>query len=299
MPSCRRRRYTPAGDSLFQKRVRQSMNFGFFSLPVGPVILFASVVAALVAGHYAGKGTAVPVDQPVLTALIVGLVAARLVFIGRYLPGYDGSVMKMLDFRDLGFDVIAGAIAGALVVVWTVLRRRALRKPLLIAVAAGVATWSAATLAAQLAQPPEVVPQVSLVDGNGQSRPLARNDGKPLVVNLWATWCPPCQAEMPVLARAQADHPQVDLVFVNQGEARTAVDGYLASHDIRIANSMLDPGLSVARAVGAAGFPTTLFYDAQGRLIARHLGPFSRATLEQALEQFYPADPAQKQEAAR
>ncbi|MFC0401625.1 TlpA disulfide reductase family protein [Paraburkholderia rhizosphaerae] len=275
------------------------MNFGFFSLPLGPLILLVSVIAALVAGHFAGRRAAVAVDQSVFNALIVGLVAARLVFIGRYLPGYDGSVVKMLDFRDLGFDMAAGAIAGALVVAWTVLRRPALRKPLLIAMAAGVATWSAATVAAQFAQPPQFVPQVSLVDSDGQLRPLARHDGKPLVVNLWATWCPPCQAEMPVLAQAQTDHPRVDLVFVNQGETRTVVDGYLASHDIRIANSMFDPGLAVARAVGAAGFPTTLFYDAQGRLLARHLGGFSRATFEQALEQFYPESPAHKQEASR
>jgi thiol-disulfide isomerase/thioredoxin len=275
------------------------MNFGFFSLPPGPLILFASVAAALVAGRFAGKGAAANVDQSIFNALIVGLVAARLVFVGRYLPGYEGSVLKMLDFRDRGFDLVAGAIAGACVIAWIVLRRRALRKPLLVAVTAGVATWSVASAAAQFAQPPQIVPQVSVVDSSGQLRPLARDDGKPLIVNLWATWCPPCQAEMPVLAQAQADNPRVDVVFVNQGEARSIVDTYLASHDIRIANSMLDPGLAVARAVGAAGYPTTLFYDAHGRLLARHLGPFSRATFEQALEQFYPSYTARKQEAAR
>ncbi|WP_459708383.1 TlpA family protein disulfide reductase [Paraburkholderia sp. 2C] len=51
--------------------------------------------------------------------------------------------------------------------------------------------------------------------------------------------------------------------------------------------------------VVAAGFPTTLFYDARGRLLGRHLGPFSRATFAAALEQFYPAISAQKQEASR
>jgi hypothetical protein len=151
-------------DCLFQKRVRRSMNFGFFSLPPGPLILFASVAAALVAGRFAGKGAAANVDQSIFNALIVGLVAARLVFVGRYLPGYEGSVLKMLDFRDRGFDLVAGAIAGACVIAWIVLRRRALRKPLLVAVTAGVATWSVASAAAQFAQPPQIVPQVSVVD---------------------------------------------------------------------------------------------------------------------------------------
>lgn len=281
------------------------MNLGFISLPVGPLILFASVVVALVAGRFAarrrrdGEGAAANIDQSIFNTLIVGLIVARLVFVGRYLPGYEGSIGKMLDFRDRGFDLFAGAVAGACVVAWIMLRRRALRKPLLIAVAAGVATWSVASAAAQFAQAPQTVPQVSVIDSSGQPRPLARDDGKPLVVNLWATWCPPCQAEMPVLAQAQAANGRVDVVFVNQGEARATVDDYLDSHGIHIANSMLDPDLAVARAVDAAGFPTTLFYDARGRLVARHLGPFSRATFEAALEQFYPADSSQKQEAAR
>jgi thiol-disulfide isomerase/thioredoxin len=110
------------------------------------------------------------------------------------------------------------------------------------------------------------------------------------VVNLWATWCGPCRAEMPVLAQAQADYPGVRLVFVNQGEALRTVDDYLASHDLHITNSLLDPTHAVAAAVGAVGFPTTLFYDAHGRLLAAHLGPFSRATFRQAVAKFYPAD---------
>jgi thiol-disulfide isomerase/thioredoxin len=309
MPRRSARGYTPSGLFLFRYEARPSMNFGFLSLPVGPLILIASVVAALAAGRFAARrrsgdtgaseGAAPNVDQSVFNALIVGLVVARLVFVGRYLPGYEGSIVKMLDFRDRGFDLVAGAVAGACVVAWIALRRRAVRKPLLVAVVAGVATWSVASAAAQFAQASQTVPQVSLVDSSGQPQPLARNDGKPLVVNLWATWCPPCQAEMPVLAEAQAANGRVDLVFVNQGEARATVDDYLDSHGIHIADSMLDPGLAVARAVDAAGFPTTLFYDARGRLLARHLGPFSRATFEAALEQFYPAIDARKQEASR
>jgi thiol-disulfide isomerase/thioredoxin len=263
------------------------MNFGFFSLPVTPVILFASVVAALIAGRLAGKAAA-NVDQPVFNTLIIGLIAARLVFVGRYLPAYEGNVLKMLDFRDLGFDGVAGVVAGACVATWAVLRRRGMRKRLVVALVAGVATWSIASVAAGYARPPQTVPGVLLIDDGGHLRPLAQHNGKPLVVNLWATWCPPCQAEMPALAKAQAQHPGIDLVFVNQGETRETVDGFLGARDIRIANSLLDPALAVARAVGAAGYPTTLFYDAQGRLVASHLGPFSPATFQQALEQLYP-----------
>ena len=47
--------------------------------------------------------------------------------------------------------------------------------------------------------------------------------GKPSVVNLWATWCGPCRAEMPTLAAAQKNTPDVIFVFVNQGESQATV----------------------------------------------------------------------------
>jgi hypothetical protein len=53
-------------------------------------------------------------------------------------------------------------------------------------------------------------------------------------------------------------------------------------------NLVLDPSLAVARAVGARAYPTTLFYDGKGKLLAVHLGPFSQATFQNALETLYP-----------
>jgi len=139
-----------------------------------------------------------------------------------------------------------------------------------------------------LTRQPANVPVVSLINIDGARQSLTKGDGRPTVVNLWATWCPPCQAEMPILAEAQAETPGLHIVFVNQGETRDVVSSYLTSHDLHIKNALLDPNLAVARAVSATAYPTTLFYDAQGRLLSAHLGQFSRATFAQAIEQFYP-----------
>jgi thiol-disulfide isomerase/thioredoxin len=131
------------------------------------------------------------------------------------------------------------------------------------------------------------VPVVSLFNGTGTAQALAPPDGKPLVINLWATWCAPCQAEMPVLASAQARYPRLNLVFVNQGEQRDAVDAFMVRLNLHVNNSLFDPELRVAKATGTTAYPTTLFYDTSGRLLETHLGRFSRATFAATISRLY------------
>jgi hypothetical protein len=94
---------------------------------------------------------------------------------------------------------------------------------------------------------------------------------------------------MPALAQAQRDHPGVNIVFVNQAESPEVVQDFLAANSLHIQNLMFDAQLTLARATGVRGYPTTLFYDAQGRLVASHTGGFSRATFEDALKVAYPS----------
>jgi thiol-disulfide isomerase/thioredoxin len=263
------------------------MNVGPFSLPLPPLIFFISVVVSLFAGWIFRKNRA-NVDGAIFSSVFTGLVVARLSFVLHYLPAYKGGFVKMLDFRDQGFDMTAGLIAGGCVVGWFLLRRPTMRVPLLAAVVAGAVVWISVTSFINLSRQPASVPIVSLINIDGARQSLTKGDGRPIVVNLWATWCPPCQAEMPILAEAQAETPGLHIVFVNQGETRDVVSSYLTSHDLHIKNALLDPNLAVARAVSATAYPTTLFYDAQGRLLSAHLGQFSRATFAQAIEQFYP-----------
>jgi thiol-disulfide isomerase/thioredoxin len=253
------------------------MNVGPFSLPLPPLIFFISVVVSLFAGWIFRKNRA-NVDGAIFSSVFTGLVVARLSFVLHYLPAYKGGFVKMLDFRDQGFDMTAGLIAGGCVVGWFLLRRRTMRVPLLAAVMAGAVVWISVTSFINLSRQPASVPIVSLINIDGARQSLTKGDGRPIVVNLWATWCPPCQAEMPILAEAQAETPGLHIVFVNQGETRDVVSSYLTSHDLHIKNALLDPNLAVARAVSATAYPTTLFYDAQGRLLSAHLGQFSRAT---------------------
>lgn len=263
------------------------MNLGPLSFPVAPLILFVSVAIAVVAARLAGRG-ARDAERAIVNSVIVGLVVSRLSFVAHYLPAYQGDVLKMLDFRDQGFDRLPGIVAGALMLLWVAVRRRHLRGAAVVAALAGLLSWSVASAFAGTGRESESLPAVQLVDMNGNVQTLARNDGKPLVVNLWASWCGPCRGEMPVLAEAQREFTGVDLAFVNQGESRLTVSDFVTTQGLSLRNLALDPSLAVARAVGARAFPTTLFYDGTGKLLAVHLGPFSQATFQNALETLYP-----------
>lgn len=110
--------------------------------------------------------------------------------------------------------------------------------------------------------------------------------GKPLVINIWATWCPPCRREMPVLQQAQSDYPHVTFLFVNQGETPENVSTFLATTGLSLTHVLFDGTGLLAQRVGSMALPTTLFYDANGRLVGSHLGELSRASLRHALEPF-------------
>jgi thiol-disulfide isomerase/thioredoxin len=130
------------------------------------------------------------------------------------------------------------------------------------------------------------VPDVALATLAGEPVALpVRLQGRPAVLNLWATWCPPCREEMPMLAAAQArEAGKVRFVFADQGETADAVRRYLDDELLALDDVLLDAGSALRRAAGTHGLPTTLFYDAQGRLVARHVGPLSRDELAIRLE---------------
>jgi thioredoxin-like negative regulator of GroEL len=77
-------------------------------------------------------------------------------------------------------------------------------------------------------------------------------------------------------------------VFVNQGEPADVVRRYLSDEDLALANVLLDGEGRLAKAIGVPGLPTTLFFDASGRLVDQRVGELSKATLAQRLEALRP-----------
>ncbi len=153
-------------------------------------------------------------------------------------------------------------------------------KPLALGLAAALFTWFGLSAALRLMQN-QALPQVSLRTLGGSAAELATlAAGKPTVVNLWATWCPPCRRELPTLAAAQQREAAMNFVFVDQGEDAATVTRYLSSAKLELSNVMLDPASKLGRELGSTALPITLFYDANGRMVDTHLGALSESTLE-------------------
>jgi len=259
-------------------------------LPLQMLLLFATAVATLATSARLAKGHRVDVERSLW--LVVGWIflAARAGFVFRYRGLYLAEPLRILDVRDGGFMPAAALAAALVAAAWVAWRRPGNRIPLLAALAAGVLVWGAGSAALKQWSPRMRLPAGDLARLEGGRMRLTSTQGKPVVVNLWASWCPPCRMEMPALAEAQAKHPDVEFVFANQGEAGDAVEGFLSGEKLVLRNVLLDSTGVLSQQSNSRGLPTTLFFNANGELVDRRAGELSPATLEQRLEMLRQAD---------
>jgi thiol-disulfide isomerase/thioredoxin len=261
------------------------LTLGPISIPAAPLAALFAIMLGLVAGNHFAVRSGVKVEPRLWLLVAAAVLAARAAFVMRYRTYYQEDPVRMLDLRDGGLKPIAGVAAALMLAGWLAWRDPRGRKVLLAGVLGASLAWAAASTALALAEPArQSLPQLVLADLDGRALPMASFAGRPLVVNLWATWCPPCRREMPELARAQRAHQDVRFVFVNQGEAPGDIRAYLQTQGLQIENVLLDRTGRLAKATGSPGMPTTLFFDARGVLVERRLGQMSAASVAQALE---------------
>ncbi len=266
-----------------------SIAIGPLALPVQLLVLFAAIGLGLWVGSRAARRAGVSVERELNTALFIGLLVARLAFVLPYRAAYADAPWRVIDIRDGGWSPWAGLAAAwfyALVATHPRFRAQpAQRRPVVLALAVASVLWVAGSAAVLLKSPAvQGLPALQTLSMSGQRVNLAQPTGKPTVINLWATWCPPCQREMPVFERAQSQHPEVDFVLVNQGESPEQVARFLHAKGLQLDQVLLDPKAELNRQYGASGLPLTLFFDAQGKLISSRMGEVSAATLQQRLD---------------
>jgi len=116
--------------------------------------------------------------------------------------------------------------------------------------------------------PPAALPELKLFDAAGGAHTLAEFAGKGVVLNLWATWCVPCVAEMPSLAALATKLATAGIVVLplsNDRGGAPVVQKFYAAHAVAGLDVWLDPKGVAANALHARGLPTTLVVDRQGR----------------------------------
>ncbi|MFO1255840.1 MAG: TlpA disulfide reductase family protein [Sphingomonadaceae bacterium] len=117
------------------------------------------------------------------------------------------------------------------------------------------------------------LPDFQLKDPAGKELNLSSLKGKPLLINLWATWCAPCVAELPQLNRLAADNPGIRVLTINQDSAKLdAVAGFLREKGGENLEPWLNPDMTLAFQFGVETYPATVMYDADGREVWRIQG---------------------------
>jgi cytochrome oxidase Cu insertion factor (SCO1/SenC/PrrC family) len=125
-------------------------------------------------------------------------------------------------------------------------------------------------------------PAFSLNGTDGVTTSLGELSGHALVINFWATYCPPCRAEMPMLQSVLRSQTSTRLVLVDEGDSPQAALDFL--HSLGIAQaSLLDSDLHVGREYGAIALPTTVFVNADGTIAGRQVGQLDERVLAAAL----------------
>ena len=120
--------------------------------------------------------------------------------------------------------------------------------------------------------PPVPAPDIAFVAADGSEHHLSDFLGHGMVINLWATWCVPCVAEMPSLAalsKALAPHDIAVLPLSSDRGGAHAVEAFYQQHGITGLPVLLDPKGAAVRAWHARGIPTSFIVDSQGRERAR------------------------------
>ncbi|MEG0344792.1 MAG: TlpA disulfide reductase family protein, partial [Acinetobacter sp.] len=195
------------------------------------------------------------------------------------LDAYLQHPIEIIKIQDKGFNFYLGLLAAFLWLFW---KNRAVKKSFLIILFSmfTTITFLDSYIHKQMLLQYQQFPKVSLTNLQQQKVELVQFIGKPTVINLWASWCPPCRREMPVLDQAQKTYPNVQFVFINQSEDVATVNTYLQQHTLNLHWVLLDPHGSTAQKTAMYGLPSTLFFNAQGQLVDTHMGEITHAALD-------------------
>ncbi|WP_062233587.1 TlpA family protein disulfide reductase [Aureimonas sp. N4] len=255
-----------------------TLALGPFTFAGDRLALFLALVFLLVAGMILSLRVDDRLGTWAMSIVSIGIVAARLGHMAARPIGFVDDPVAVLRIADGGLMLSVGLAAVAAYTAYA-MRGRRMRLWSFGTLSAVVLVW---TVSWQLATATEAIaaPRTAYPILKGEAVRLDDFRGKPTVVNLWATWCPPCPREMPMLAKAAGERSDVNFVFANQGEGPDAIIRYLAQSGLDLPALLLDQGFEISRHYSVQGYPATLFLDAEGTVRTMHFGEIDRPTLD-------------------
>jgi thiol-disulfide isomerase/thioredoxin len=220
-------------------------------------------------------------------ATLSGLILGRLWYVGTNASVFWADPLSILYVWQGGFSALGAVVGVSAFTLWHFRGRLRRGLPGFGLLLIAFLVWGIPTAVSDVTASggePITLPSMSLSALDGTEVDVADYQGIPTVINFWATWCPPCRREMPMLASVARSVEDARFLIVNQGEDRGEVENYLAAENFQIPNILLDPQQRLGAHFGIRGLPTTLFFDSSGELVDYHFGELSKAGLQDYLE---------------
>lgn len=256
---------------------------------IGPFVFASDRLAAIVAigvfllaAAIAARHLDSRLERWAGVAVLGGLLAARA---GHVVPNWThfaDEPWRVLAIWQGGFSLPAAAIGVAIVSAFQAITPRIIAGAAIALGLGGFAGLIVMELTKATLGQAAPISRMNALDGSFRS--IQEFRGKPVVVNLWATWCPPCRREMPLLARRAEERSDITFLFVNQGESAATIARYLEKDRLRLDNVLLDMAMATPRHYGTPGLPVTLFLRADGTLASLVVGEISSEALAAGMQ---------------
>jgi len=286
----------------------EAFNLGPFLIPIHPLILVLSVIFAIWLSNWLGGKYLLDKDRVKHVAEYTawsGLLGARLGFVVLNWSAYSVAPWTALYVWQPGYLYSSGVLAGAAYALWQVIKISSKSRRSFLTVLAGSylaagLVFTTATLSTEFLKQPGIAgtgdsaPDIKLQNLSAETVQLSDLAGRAVVLNFWATWCPPCRREMPLLDELQKAYGEkgLSVIGLDLNESPELVKNYInavdVSYPIWVDAPQGIPGYDRTQEIfsrfGGVGLPTTIFIDRAGVIRRIYVGELSRGFLQYQVE---------------